>query len=153
MQNNQILKLIIKALELEVSEVLKAYKIIDKQITQEDVHDVLREEHDPKFILLSDDGLEIFLNGLIIFKRGPSPSKKPSHAKIALTNNAILKKLKIALDLKDDTIIEVFAKDDTTLSKYQLSAFFRREGHTNYRVCSDAVLRSFIYGYGKYIQK
>lgn len=149
MNNNHILKLIIKAAKLDLPNVLKAFKMMDKHITQEDVHDALRDEHDPKFVLLSNAGLELFLNGFIIFNRGPNPSRKKPQSTPQLTNNIILRKLKIAFDLKDDDLIEIFAKDETSISKYQLSAFFRREGHANYRSCSDALLRSFLYGYAK----
>ena len=151
MTNNHILELIMKAVKLDKIDVLKAYKLADKKITPEDVDDVLKESSDPEHVILSDEGLELFLNGLILFKRGPSPDKKKKEPKKThLTNNIILKKLKIALDLKDDDIIAIFTADDTKMIKSQLTAYFRREGHENYRACSDALLKSFIYGYGKY---
>ena len=55
MINNYVLKEIVKALDLNGIEVMKIYQLVDKKITIEDVIDVLREEHDPEFILLNDD--------------------------------------------------------------------------------------------------
>ena len=145
MTNNFVLISIMNAINLDKVSVLKAYKLVDKKVTQDDVEDILREEKDEKFILLSDEGFELFLNGLIAFKRGPS-DKKAKKQKINFSNNIILKKLKIALDLKDEDIIQIFANDGLEITKSQLTAYFRRDGHINYRKCSDALLKRFING-------
>jgi len=148
MTNNYILRSMINSLKLDKVDVLKSYKLVDKKITQEDVDDILREESDEKFILLSDEGFELFLNGFIVYKRGPS-DKKANKQKINFSNNIILKKLKIALDLKDEDIIEIFVNDGLEITKSQLSAYFRRDGHVNYRNCSDSLLKRFIKGLKK----
>jgi uncharacterized protein YehS (DUF1456 family) len=133
------------SLKLNKVDVLKSYKLVDKKITQEDVDDILRDPSDEKFILLSDEGFELFLNGFIVYKRGPS-DKKAKKQKIHFSNNIILKKLKIALDLKDEDIIQIFANDGLEITKSQLTAYFRRDGHANYRKCSDSLLKRFIKG-------
>ncbi len=145
MTNNYILTSIMNSLKLTKVDVLKSYKLVDKKIAQEDVDDILREASDEKFILLSDEGFELFLNGFIAYKRGPS-DKKAKKQKIYFSNNIILKKLKIALDLKDEDIIEIFANDGLEITKSQLTAYFRRDGHINYRKCSDSLLKRFIKG-------
>lgn len=152
MTNNFILTSIMDALDLDKVDVLKAYRLVDKKITQDDVEDILREAKDEKFILLSDEGFELFLNGLIVYKRGPS-DKKAKKQKIYFSNNIILKKLKIALDLKDEDIIQIFANDGLEITKSQLTAYFRRDGHANYRKCSDALLKRFINGCNQGKQK
>ena len=145
MTNNYILTSIMNSLKLDKTDILKSYRFADKKITKEDVDDILREHSDEKFILLSDEGFEMFLNGFIIYKRGPS-DKKTKKQKIYFSNNIILKKLKIALDLKDEDIVAIFARDGLEITKSQLSAYFRRDGHINYRKCSDSLLKRFISG-------
>ena len=152
MTNNYVLASIMKAIDLDKTAVLKAYRLVDKKISQDDVDDILREEKDEKFILLSDEGFELFLNGLIAYKRGPS-DKKAKKQKIYFSNNIVLKKLKIALDLKDEDIIQIFANDGLEITKSQLTAYFRRDGHINYRKCSDALLKRFINGCKDYSKK
>jgi uncharacterized protein YehS (DUF1456 family) len=139
-----------KSLKLDKVDILKAYRLVDKKITQDDVDDILREPSDEKFILLSDEGFELFLNGFITYKRGPSKKKAGKKQKIYFSNNVILKKLKIALDLKDEDIIEIFANDGLEITKSQLSAYYRRDGHVNYRKCSDSLLKRFIKGCEKF---
>ena len=63
-----------------------------------------------------------------------------------LTNNDILKKLRVALSLKDEEIIEICKKADFDVSKSELSALFRREEHPNYKPCGDQFLRNFLNG-------
>ena len=63
-----------------------------------------------------------------------------------LTNNDILKKLRVALQLKDEEIIEICKKADFDVSKSELSALFRREEHPNYKPCGDQFLRNFLNG-------
>ena len=63
-----------------------------------------------------------------------------------LSNNDILKKLRIALELKDDDIIHILKLADFPISKSELSALFRREDHPNYVACGDQLLRNFLQG-------
>ncbi len=63
-----------------------------------------------------------------------------------LTNNDIFKKLRVALKLKDDDIIEILNLVDYKISKTELSAVFRNEDHPNYVKCGDQLLRNFLNG-------
>ncbi len=63
-----------------------------------------------------------------------------------MTNNEILKKLRIALNLKDTDIIEILKLADFDISKAELSALFRSEDQRNYRECGDQILRRFLNG-------
>ncbi len=63
-----------------------------------------------------------------------------------LTNNDILKKLRIALELKDEDIIHILKLADFTVSKSELSALFRKDDHPNYVACGDQLLRNFLQG-------
>jgi hypothetical protein len=63
-----------------------------------------------------------------------------------MTNNDILKKLRVALMLRDDQIVEILELVDFRISKSELGAFFRAEDHENYMECGDQVLRNFLNG-------
>jgi Protein of unknown function (DUF1456) len=63
-----------------------------------------------------------------------------------MTNNDILKKLRVALMLRDDQIVEILELVDFRISKSELGAFFRAEDHPNYMECGDQVLRNFLNG-------
>ncbi|GAA3574749.1 hypothetical protein GCM10022395_24820 [Snuella lapsa] len=63
-----------------------------------------------------------------------------------MTNNDILKKLRVALKLRDDDIIKILALVDFRVSKSELGAFFRREDHPKYVECGDQILRNFLNG-------
>jgi len=63
-----------------------------------------------------------------------------------LTNNDILKKLRVALNLKDDDIIHILKLVEFEISKSELGAIFRKEDHPNYKPCGDQLLRNFLNG-------
>lgn len=65
---------------------------------------------------------------------------------MALTNNDILKKLRVALAYKDDDIIQVMKLVDFEITKSELSALFRKEDHEKYKECGDQFLRNFLNG-------
>ncbi len=65
---------------------------------------------------------------------------------MALTNNDILKKLRVALKFRDDDIIEVLKLVDYNISKSELGAFFRKPDHPKYMQLQDQILRNFLNG-------
>lgn len=69
-----------------------------------------------------------------------------------MTNNDIFKKLRVALMLRDDQIVEILELVDFRISKSELSAFFRAEDHQNYVECGDQVLRNFLNGLVIYLR-
>lgn len=151
MTNNYILKNILQTLGLNSKDALKIYNLADKEIALEDVDDVLREEDDPKFILLHDEGLTLFLDGLIIYKRGASDKKPSDKQPEDLTNNQILKKLRIAFNLRDEDMIKIFSLENIELTNSELTPYFRKKGHRNYKKCSDSLLKSFLKGYQAFL--
>jgi len=89
--------------------------------------------------------LAVFLNGFINLKRGKrdGPQPKPEER---LNNNLIFQKLRIALNLRAEDIIDILQLVDFRLSKPELSAFFRKPDNKNYRKCKDQILRNFLLG-------
>jgi uncharacterized protein YehS (DUF1456 family) len=63
-----------------------------------------------------------------------------------LTNNDILKKIRVALELKDEDIIHILKLSEFNVTKSELSALFRKEDHPNYMPCGDQLLRNFLNG-------
>lgn len=63
-----------------------------------------------------------------------------------MTNNDIFKKLRVALQLRDDQIIEILELVDFRISKGEIGNFFRNADHPNYMECGDQVLRNFLNG-------
>jgi len=63
-----------------------------------------------------------------------------------MTNNDILKKLRVALKLRDDDIVKILELVDFRISKSELGAFFRKEDHPKYMECGDQILRNFLNG-------
>lgn len=71
---------------------------------------------------------------------------------MALTNNDIIKKLRVALQLRDDEIIEILSLVDFEIGKSELGAFFRKEDHPKYMELQDQILRNFLNGLVIYLR-
>ena len=115
--------------------------------TREEISQWLKKELDPDYVGLSGFQLATFLNGLIIEKRGKKEGPQPIPEK-HLNNNIMLRKFKIALNLKDEDILDLLKLAGLEISKHELSAFFRKPGQSQYRECKDQVLRNFLSGMG-----
>ena len=87
-----------------------------------------------------------FLDGLVIHCRGRNESLPPRPVEKRVTNNVVLKKLRVAFELKDVDMHEVFEAAGFPVSKPELSALFRQPDHKNYRACGDQMLRNFLKG-------
>ncbi len=124
---------------------LEAYKLAEYSMDTSRLDSLLKRHQDKGYELCSFEELGIFLDGLVILKRGPSPKKSDSKA-VELTNNLILKKLRIALELKEAETEIIFGLGEAELRKQQLSSLFRKEGHRNFRECSDELLMMFLDG-------
>ena len=105
----------------------------------------MKKDESEEFEEIADIDLCVFLDGLINVKRGKKEGPQPEPLKV-LDNNNILRKLKIALNMKDTDMLDVFKLVDMRISKHELSAFFRKPEQSQYRVCKDQFLRNFIYG-------
>jgi len=143
--NNQILRRLRYAFDFNDSAMMRIFAHGGLEVTRAQVSDWLKKDEDPASTLIDDLELAQFLNGLIIEKRGRKEGPQPE-PESKLNHNIVFRKLKIALDLKDDDILAILQLTDFRLSKHELSAFFRRPDHHHYRACQDQVLRNFIKG-------
>jgi uncharacterized protein YehS (DUF1456 family) len=148
MTNNDILGRIRYLFNFSDLQVVELFKLTETDIEEADVHNWLKKEEDPELVDLSDKELATFLNGLIIYKRGKREGAQPE-AEEELSNNMILMKLKIALKLKSEDILELFALVDRKVSKPELSSFLRSSDHNQYRPLMGQYLRNFLTGLQK----
>ncbi len=146
MKTNDILYKIQKALNLSQEEMLEAYALANYKMEAAYLDSLLKRRQDEGSKLCSYEELGIFLDGFVILKRGPSPKKSNNDEVVELTNNLILKKLRIALELKEAETEIIFSLGEAELSKQQLASLFRKEGHKNFKVCSDELLIAFLDG-------
>jgi uncharacterized protein YehS (DUF1456 family) len=106
----------------------------------------LKNEEDSGYVECPHLVMAHFLNGLIIFKRGKDETRPPLPIQVPITNNIVLKKIRVAFELKDTDIIELIHKSGLNVSKSELGAFFRNADHRNYRECGDQFLRNLLKG-------
>jgi uncharacterized protein YehS (DUF1456 family) len=146
--NNDILRRFRYALDISNPKMLEIFRLAGHELDQETLIALLKKEEDDGFLPCSNSLLEGFLDGLIILKRGPRDGEPPAPVAPGgqMTNNVILRKLRIALEMKDDDMVTVMKLAGVTVSKSELGAFFRARGHKNYKECGDQFLRSFLKG-------
>lgn len=148
MNNNDVLRRLRYALDISNPAMIEIFQISGCTLAQPTLIKLLKKEEEEDFISCSNPLLSFFLDGLIIHKRGhknPVETEAPK-PDASLNNNAILKKLRIALDLKEDDMLALMALAGVTISKSELSALFRNKGHKHYKECGDQFLRNFLQG-------
>ena len=124
---------------------MKIFDLGDHPASREQISDWLKKDDDPAYQNCTDVVLARFLNGMIVDNRGRQEGAAPV-AETTLTNNIVFRKIKIALNLKAEDVLEMLEHTDVSISKHELSAFFRKPGHKHYRECKDQVLRNFLKG-------
>jgi uncharacterized protein YehS (DUF1456 family) len=145
MTNNDILRRIRFVFDFSDTQMIDIFAHADLTITREQVSNWLKTDDKPDFQELSDPLFATFLNGFINKKRGKKDGVQPE-PEARLNNNIIFRKLKIALDFKEENILEVMQLANFPISKHELSALFRRQDHHNYRECQTQILRNFLKG-------
>lgn len=145
MDNNNILRRIRYTFDFNDDRMIALFSEGGVEVTRAEISAWLKRDDDPAFEAISDEGLATFLNGLIIDRRGRRDGPQPVAERV-LNNNLTLRKLKIALNLRDDGILELMALAGATVGRSELSAFFRKPEHRHYRECQDQFLRLFLKG-------
>jgi len=146
MKINDILYKIKKALSLENSQLIEAYKLADYEMKEERLEAILKRRLDKGYEEATYEELGVFLDGLVLLKRGPSDKVADENEAVALTNNLILKKIRVAMNLKEPELVILFALAEVELTKRQIGSLFRKEGGKNFKVCSDELLEAFLEG-------
>lgn len=168
MDNNDRLIRLRYALDIKNKDMVEIFKLGGVSLTDEEVRKMLikskdsyhdeADDHDEievkeENIKCNNSMFEAFLNGFIIFKRGKQDPKPEQTERAVLSirdseniNNIMLKKLKIALSLSSGDMLEIFEQTGVVVTKGELGAIFRKEGHKHYKVCGDKYARNFLKG-------
>ena len=148
MTNNYVLRRLRYTFQYNDQKMVAISALGGLEVSPELVNTWLKKDDDPDYVRCSDHEMAQFLNGFIIEKRGQKDSGIPK-AEFSLNNNIILRKLKIALNLIDQDILDLLESADFLMGKAELSAFFRKSDHRHYRECQDQILRNFLQGLQK----
>ena len=143
MTNNDLFRRIRFLYHYSEPKMLSIYNLTDQNTEEIKIKDWLKREDEESYLEMQDVELAAFLDGLIIEKRGRREGELPKPEKV-LNNNIILKKLRIALNLTSDQMLELLHSTDKKISKHELSAFFRNPDHNSYKPCLDQYLRNFM---------
>ncbi|MBU2871328.1 DUF1456 family protein [Colwellia sp. E2M01] len=143
MNNNDVLRRLRYTFNFNDKQMVAIFASAGEVVSREQISQWLKKDNDDDFVALFDTKLAIFLNGFINEKRGKKSGPSPLPEK-RLTNNIILTKLKIALNLQAEQIIELLKGVNFNIGKAELSAFSRKIDHKHYRECKDQVLRNLL---------
>lgn len=148
MINNDVLRSIRYMLDLGDSKVVEIIQLTDADfpLDKTQVPALLKREEEEGFVACSDRVLAHFLDGLVVHYRGRDDSLPPRPVEARITNNLVLKKLRVAFQLKDVDMHEIFQSAGFPLTKPEMTALFRQADHKHYRACGDQILRNFLKG-------
>lgn len=145
MLNNDVLRRLRYILDYSDSKMMNMFKVNGMEVSREVLSKWLKKEDDADYLFCKDVELATFLNSLINEKRGKREGEQPK-TETVLNNNLVFRKLLIAFNLKNDEALDILALADFKMSKHEMSAFFRKPGHKNYRECKAQILRNFLQG-------
>ena len=146
MSTNDILQSCFRTLNVSEETMVEIFKLGNFDVKPKTLSGYLKPTDDKEFLDCGYEALGCFLDGLIVYKRGPSDNKSASDEDVRLSNNLILKKLRIAYELKEVDLYAIFSAVDIDITKGELNSLFRKEGHKNYRGCPDSILKLFLEG-------
>ena len=146
MTHNDVLRSVRYMLDLSEPRLLAIFALANFDTTREELSAWLKKEEEEGYAPCPDEAMAHFLNGLVVLKRGQDPQRPAQPVVWPVTNNSVLKKLRVAFELKEDDLHAILESVDFPVSKPELSALFRKENQKNYRSCGDQLLRHFLRG-------
>jgi uncharacterized protein YehS (DUF1456 family) len=148
MINNDVLRSVRYMLDLGDQRILDIIRLSDPGLAlgKPELQAYLAREGEPGHQPCPDRVLAHFLDGLVFHYRGRDDSQPARPVASRVTNNLVLKKLRVAFELKDVDMHQAFQDAGFPVTKPELSALFRQPGHKNYRACGDQMLRNFLKG-------
>ena len=145
MKNNDVIRRIRYIFDFSDYKMIDIFELANHKVTRAEISDWLKKDDNPDYKEISDKYLAIFLNGFINDKRGKKEGDQ-AEPEEKLDNNMIFRKLRIALNLKDQDILDILKLANMEISKHELSAFFRNPTSRKYRQCKAQILRNFLHG-------
>ena len=148
MIHNDVLRRLRFALAINDTAAIGIFKMVDYDMDIEYLHAIMKKEDEEGYLPCRDKIIALFLDGLIIKNRGKQEGQMPRvlEAGERLSNNEILRKLRIAMSYKDEDMIDVLKLANFRMSKGELSAFFRKPDHRNFKPAGDQVVRNLLQG-------
>lgn len=146
MLSNDVVRSLRYILKTNNPDLLRILALADTEVSAQQLTSWLKKEEDEGFVRCPDIILSALLNGLIYDRRGRDQSAPPLAVDRRITNNIVLKKLRIAFALKTDDILAILTGQKFRISLPEITAFMRAPEHKNYRECGDQVLRYFLRG-------
>ena len=146
MLNNDVLRSLRYTLKVSDAQMAEIAALGSCTVAEAEVRAWLSREDEDGYQECPDEAMARFLDGLIYFKRGKDESRPAPPLELPVSNNQILKKLRVAFELRDDDLQAILQAADLPMSKSELSALFRAPEHKHYRECGDQVLRNFLRG-------
>jgi len=146
MINNDILRSVRYMLDLPDGKLPSIVALAGLEVTPADIDAYLMKDDEPGYRDCPDKVMAHFLDGLVVHLRGRDDSRPPMPVAKRVSNNLVLKKLRVAFELRDDDLHAILAAAGFPLSKSELTALFRKPEHPNYRPCGDQLLRHFLRG-------
>ena len=146
MNNNDVLRQLRYALRMPDSEMVAILAQAGQDMTEENARSMLGREGEEGTVICLDSLMAAFLDSLILKKRGPPKGGGSPPQVSVITNNIILKKIRIALKLHEEDMLSILSDGGQPMSKSEITALFRKPDHKHYRECGDQVLRAFFRG-------
>lgn len=147
MTNNDILRRIRYSLDLSDQDTVALFGQGDIEINESQLLSLLAKEEEDNYRSCSNEQLLGFLDGLILHNRGPREgSAPPKPAQAEPMNNQVFKKLRVALELKEEDILSLLSLAGFNVRKPELTSLFRNPSHKHFKACGDQFLRNFLQG-------
>ncbi len=146
MLNNDVMRSLRYILNVNDAKIAEITRLTGCEIPDTEAVAYLKNDEEEGFKACPDRIMAHFLDGLVIYKRGRDESRPTPPIELPVTNNMVLKKLRVAFELKEDDLHAILKSVDFPVSKPELNALFRKAGHSNYRACGDQLLRNFLKG-------
>jgi len=148
MINNDVLRAVRYMLDLSDARVAAIIQLAEPTLvlSRDEVQALLKKEGEAGGVECSNRVLALFLDGLVVDRRGRDASRPPRPLEKHVTNNVVLKKLRVAFELRDVDMHQILAAAGFPISKPEMSALFRQSAHKNFRPCGDQLLRNFLKG-------
>ena len=146
MLNNDVLRSLRYMLNLNNDQMVAILALTDTEVLPAQIATWVKKEDEEGFSNCPDIVMAQFLNGLIYFRRGKDDSKPAPKIERKITNNIVLKKLRIAFELKSDDVLDILTRQEFRIAMPEITAMMRNPDHKNYRECGDQFLRYFLRG-------
>jgi len=145
MNHNDVMRSVRYTLDANDDRLADIVKLGGGEASIDDVRGFLKDPDDASATPIDDRTMAQFLDGVIYALRGRDESR-PAPPPERVTNNVVLKKLRVAYSLQEADLLAIFAAGGHDITKPELSSFLRKPDNSHFRACGDQYLRAFLKG-------